>query len=555
MGGVVRNLFVNLCLLLVSCVVGLSLCEVSLRLFYPKYLHLAEAQFHHHATRIWARIPNSRDWMSHPDTGVPHSLYHNNLALRQHRDFSEADLAAATNVGVFGDSYTENIGLAAPYSFTEPLDYLLNQSGARFNVLNFGVSGYGPGQSFLHYEHFRYVDDLDYILFMWAKNDIRNIYETNLFHLEDTGQLRRNEAVQLSRWVQVAQRLHILYLLLDVNGTLTSFIEGALVNEELQAAQRERYFDSKATSLYRDANIENQEFKTALDVFRQLVRLWKQLVEHRGGRFLVLVVPDFPVPLSVTDMFNEEEIKVLDLHDCFRDYDDSFHWRKWHDSPYGFKHDTHWNEAGNRLAAGCVYRLLEEEMGLPRLSEDRLQEAFFRYYAAFGEGGLPRRGEAEDPISLETAAAIREKYLALDMSSPLTDFKEYVLEVMASPDKRIIASDFHVYSDQNRLIFIKEECRPADIQARFFLHLIPVDERDLPEDQRQYGFDNLDFRHPGFQLDNKTCATVQRLPGYAIRHIRTGQFVRDDEGGFLNLWEGEFVMEHPAGGLERRTGN
>ena len=53
----------------------------------------------------------------HPDTGVRHAVIHNNLALRQHRDFSEDDLVGAINVGVFGDSYTENLRLPSPYSF------------------------------------------------------------------------------------------------------------------------------------------------------------------------------------------------------------------------------------------------------------------------------------------------------------------------------------------------------------------------------------------------------------------------------------------------------
>ena len=167
---------VNLGLLLVSCAVGLALCEASLRLFYPKYRDLAEALFRSDTMRIWARTPDSRDWRFHPDTPMPHSLYHNNHALRQHRDFSAAGLAAATNIGFFGDSFTENSRMAAQYSFTEPLDYLLNQRGGRFNVLNFGVSGYGPGQSLLHYEHFRSTEDLDHVLYVYCENDLLNIY-------------------------------------------------------------------------------------------------------------------------------------------------------------------------------------------------------------------------------------------------------------------------------------------------------------------------------------------------------------------------------------------
>ena len=178
----------NLGLLLVSCLAGLLLCEASLRLFYPKYAPLAEARARFDTMRIWARIPNDRASHLHPDTGSMHTLHHNNLALRQHRNFSPADLTAV-NVGVFGDSFVENRGIDAPYSLTEPLDYLLNQRGQRFNVLNFGVAGYGTGQSLLHYEHFRYAEDLAYVFYVYYENDLAEIVRTALFDPDEAGRL------------------------------------------------------------------------------------------------------------------------------------------------------------------------------------------------------------------------------------------------------------------------------------------------------------------------------------------------------------------------------
>ena len=124
-----RNIFANLCLLFVSCLVGLSLCEVSLRLLYPKYRDLAEIRFHEDAMRIWANKPNSLNYWRHPDTGFPHVVRYNNLASRQHRNFSEAEIRSGINIGFFGDSFVGNIRIAAQHSFTEPLDYLLNQAG------------------------------------------------------------------------------------------------------------------------------------------------------------------------------------------------------------------------------------------------------------------------------------------------------------------------------------------------------------------------------------------------------------------------------------------
>lgn len=116
----------NLALLLVSSLVGLLLCEVGLRLFHPKWQPLAEAPFVRDPTLIYSPIPDHCNTYPHPDTGEHHWVCYNNLGLRQHRNFSVADLESSVNIAFFGDSYMENMGMSAQHSFTEPLDYLLN---------------------------------------------------------------------------------------------------------------------------------------------------------------------------------------------------------------------------------------------------------------------------------------------------------------------------------------------------------------------------------------------------------------------------------------------
>ena len=116
-------------LLLASCLAGLLLCEAGLRLFHPKYKHLAEAAFIRDPNLLFVRLPNHRSIGRHPETHARHLIFHNNFGLRQHRNFSAADLESSVNIGFFGDSFTENYTMEAPFSFTEPLDYLLNIGG------------------------------------------------------------------------------------------------------------------------------------------------------------------------------------------------------------------------------------------------------------------------------------------------------------------------------------------------------------------------------------------------------------------------------------------
>lgn len=386
-GMLVRNLFANLCLLLVSCVAGLALCEVSLRLFYPKYRHLAEAQFRSDAMRIWARTPNHQDIIAHPDTRGPHLLYHNNLALRQHRNFHEADLASATNIGFFGDSFTENTRMPVQYSFTEPLDYLLNQGQRRFNVLNFGVEGYGLGQSLLHYEHFRHAKQLDHVFYVYCQNDIFDIYATGLFHLNETGHLVWNEAIRESWWTPLIRRWHTPYLVLDASGRLSSLLEETAAKAEDRRHEFHERFRDKRQKAVRRAWRRGKRpglSKSSLEIVRQLIRRWKSLAEHNGSTFSVVLLPSHPPQPSVVALLDAENVEVVDLYACFGAADPAHPQRPLSQSPYYFKADHHWNEAGNRLAAVCLHRVLEEKLGLPKWSEADLWEASSRYYAAFG---------------------------------------------------------------------------------------------------------------------------------------------------------------------------
>ena len=658
-----KNLFANLCLLLVACVAGLTLCEVSLRLFYPKYRLLADPQFRQDARVIYAHKPNARSWASHPDTGVLHSFHHNNLALRQNRNFTEADLASATNIGVFGDSFVENIGLAAPYSFTEPLDWLLNQHGERVNVLNFGVYGYGTGQSFLHYEGFRHAADLDHVVYVYCTNDLGDLFDNGLFDLDAAGRLVENRAIPSSGWVRLISRWHLSYLLLDGSGRFSSFI-GERATSGKGPKNRGAHHGENILPL---SDRNKDAYKLA--VFREVIRRWTHLVEHNGSTFSVVLLPDNPPQPSVVALLSAEGVDVIDLSGCFGNADSAQNRRTWMQSSYHFENDWHWNEAGNQLAAVCLYRVLEEKMRLPALSEEDLQAALHRYYAAF-EGWMPHTPRI--PVSLRTTTDIREKYNQL---GTLASTREERRALTSAPRTRVLAADFDVYLDGRRVVYVKEGCRPTDLQpliflslvpvdgndlprsriphgyerARFmlrfgidrghclvtaelpdypirflwtgeysqdgdllwqggfpidpdtsgdagkdsysrpdtpmiasdfdvyldgrylvyvneecfeecfasdqeayiFLHIVPVDQDALPPDRVQYGFDNLDFRYSVFESRELGCRTMRRLPDYAIRHIRTGQYVKDDQGTPVVLWEGEF---HIAQGAEVEEG-
>ena len=182
-----------------------------------------------------------------------------------------------------------------------------------------------------------------------------------------------------------------------------------------EGLKRERLLDAynkRMAKVRNSANsnngVENDEdFRERSAIFRRLIRRWKQLVEHNGGKFYAVLLPEHNPAASprVPDLLQKENIETISLYDCFGTYDAEHYQRRWSDSPYRFKSksDGHWNEAGNQLAAMCLYRVLEEDMRLPALSEETLRATLHRYYAAFG-GWMPvnTRGGARigPPVSL-----------------------------------------------------------------------------------------------------------------------------------------------------------
>ena len=102
----------------------------------------------------------------------------------------------------------------------------------------------------------------------------------------------------------------------------------------------------------------------------------------------------------------------------------------------------------------------------------------------------------------------------------------------------VARSVFDVHLDGRALTYVRDGCTAAEAEARFFLHVVPADEGDLPPHREQYGFDNLDFtlETRGARIDGN-CVAVARLPDYPIASVRTGQY--DGTGA---LWTAEFPL-------------
>lgn len=524
-----------------SLLAALAICELGLRFFHPKYESLSQSQrYRVDTSRIWAPMPNTATSKPHPDTRLYHPVIYNEFGSRQHRSFSVDALEQAENVAFFGDSYTENTGLDAPYSFTEPLDFLLNLHDRAFNVLNFGLDGYGPGQQFIWYQQFPNRGELAHVAYVFCDNDIQNFHDHGLFSLDDAGDLVANVAYQRPRPITLLSRFHLTYLVLDAVAHWNLFRKTETVHTFLGASPPagEPLYKIQQRVMRREQQgsaFSGDEFDDSIAAFQALLLHWKAEVEAQGHRFHVVVLPY--MRQTDVDRIIPAPLDVLYLEECFSrlipDYDYS-DWR--------FRSDAHWNEAGNMVAAHCLYRFLEEEAGLPRLFDIELANARYEYYQAIATNNwMPPRTWAKQPArNAHDPAEISAKYTALD-------HRWRMFELIDGSEPVIHANwEIHWTSDQQdgtaTLTYAKAPCRSEDRANAFFLHVTPRQAQSLPADRSDHGYDNLDFsfgENEGLLVDDR-CVVSASLPSYPIARIRTGQFT---EGSILELtWEVEFTV-------------
>ena len=163
-------------------------------------------------------------------------------------------------------------------------------------------------------------------------------------------------------------------------------------------------------------------------------------------------------------------------------------------------HDSHWNAAGHQWAAEALLEYLKQNQEICTMR---------------------KRPTSPPPLP-----------------SWQTDY-----ESIASGEP-VARSDFDIYLRENRVSYLKSPCGAADVQAPFFLHLVPENVEDLPAHRRQYGFDNLDFHYDEFVAltFGGMCIAHRLLPDYPIVRIQTGQYTPDDG----QIWTAEF----PVGTVE-----
>ena len=107
-----------------------------------------------------------------------------------------------------------------------------------------------------------------------------------------------------------------------------------------------------------------------------------------------------------------------------------------------------------------------------------------------------------------------------------------------------VQAKYDLFITNGNAIYYKPGCRSSDTAHKFFLHTTPIDRNRLPDERKEYGFDNLDFSFiwRGAKFDGN-CIAITPLPDYPIASIRTGQYL---SGIGQEIWSAAISLKNPS---------
>jgi hypothetical protein len=336
---------------LIGFTVALSLVVVEVALRMNGRYHDLASQVLAASPAIWELPTNQIEFRNHPDLKAPIEIRSDGDGIRNHSELSTRKKRDI--IGVFGDSFVENSGIEDRFSFTSLLD---TAARPRARVVNYGVDGYGLDQSYLRYKKYEGHDMRD-VVYVFCENDLRNLYETDLTQLTQTGDIVFNEP-RNHPFYRLLGRFHLTYLVISafykLRGLVDLISSGAWKWKSVRSGSLDWRNHGGEVRLHITADFLSLA-PSAMTLqlsqkFLVLLEKWKREVEASQRTFTVLVLPWKLDDAVATKLFRNFDGNVVHSIDFFQNCENC-----------KFQNDGHWNEYGNERVAAFIL----SEKGFP----------------------------------------------------------------------------------------------------------------------------------------------------------------------------------------------
>lgn len=321
----------NLILLFFSTFLVLLFFEFILEL-NGKYINLKNSKLVS-SYSIYSRPLNSFQKYKHPDLDYIIKNYFDSDGVKNY--FNDTITSKKKNiVGIFGDSFSENIGVDPDFEFSN----ILNREVIDYKIVNYGVGGYNIDQAFIRFLENKH-HDLKYVIY-FLYNDRQ--FSKDLISFDKDGQYKI-KTIELNYIAQLLGKLNLSYFFLDSFYRIRS---NFFSNHELVDINNYSKIIANKIALAK----MNKQQRTDNN-FINILSAFKNESENIGAQFFVIIYPD-----NKNIEYFKKAISDKNLNIKYYILDSTLHNNK----NLFFVNDAHWNEYGNLAFASNLREILIE---------------------------------------------------------------------------------------------------------------------------------------------------------------------------------------------------
>lgn len=310
-----KDLFKNLLLLFIVCLMIFILLEIGVRVFAPE----SKRQFQFNDIVGPMRIPNIEFKHRSETFGlITHHTNSQGFVDLEHKIDKDEDVY---RVVFLGDSFTAAIHVPLNKTFCRVLENKLQESGIdkKFEVINLGVGGYATDNEYLILKEFglKYNPDL-VILMTYARNDIfynslalSNEPSKPYFELE-------NNALKQVQWPKPIIHNKLTSFLIKYTRAPRFFYSKFRLLIARMGELKEQAIGKENPTWREHLNVYSKEYspdwEKAWQMTRALIKEIKLISQDKGANFLLVYIPDLTeIDSELWNSALEEYPSVKDL--------------------------------------------------------------------------------------------------------------------------------------------------------------------------------------------------------------------------------------------------
>lgn len=333
------GIFTLFALVLTGIAAALILFEIIVRTFFeepimPRYVMDTGFGVRAHQPNITTRhfMPGDYDII----------ISTNSTGMRGARDYNIDKPDRVYRIALIGDSFVFGHGVNDDEVVSAVLEASLNETVTgnpkKYEVLNFGVSGFGQAEELITYRHRVRHYDPDMVVLFYFNNDFGNNAVSNLFEVDGSGELVRKN----NEYLPGVHASEVLYGIAPIRWLFENSQGWNLIRNRLSALVQKTYLKKQGLKSYSDSS------NTADILTRRLLLELVNEIREDNARPVVFVIPhkglesNFPLETNAVTASGAEFVDG----------------RKYLSSEHYHNRDSHWNAGGHKVAAAILNGLV-----------------------------------------------------------------------------------------------------------------------------------------------------------------------------------------------------